>query len=190
MTYSYNTWKITWYAHVDRIETWIFFRWVTNLSLASRLCKLLFLLICTIKTGYDSNREGGSLSMYHIAKITVCWHQWREKNWTLRRPWCWMIYYSVKTSKEGNKTLLSTLIYILSFCNSMSESGGYCWKLVMDLTQRHIIVFVFKVSASFASYDFIFSSFLLFNFYLCVLFIQSHQNNRSSHFSCILLVQF
>lgn len=59
-----------------------------------------------------------------------------------------MIYYSVKSSKEGNKTSLSTLIYILSFCNSMRESGGYCRKLVMDFTQRCGIVFVFRVSAS------------------------------------------
>lgn len=84
-----------------------------------------------------------------------------------------MIYYSVKTSKERNKTSLSTLIYILSFCNSMSESGGYCRKLVMDFTQRHIIAFVFKISASFTLYDFIFSSFLLFNFYLCIFFARS-----------------
>ena len=89
-----------------------------------------------------------------------------------------MIYYSVKTSKEGNKTSLSTLIYILSLCNSMSESGGYCQKLVMDFTQRCIIVFVCKVSASCALYDFIFTPFLLFNFYLCIFFTHSDQNDR------------
>lgn len=68
-----------------------------------------------------------ALYMYHIVGIIVCRFQQREWFWILRGPrsWICMIYYSAKTSKEGNKTSLSTLIYILSFCNSVSESGGY-----------------------------------------------------------------
>lgn len=89
-----------------------------------------------------------------------------------------MIYYSVKTSKEGNRTSLSTLIYILSFCNSMSKQVGIAEKWLWISPKDIIIVFVFKVSSSFILYDFIFSSFLLFNFYLCISFIHSDQNDR------------
>lgn len=166
---------------IERTKTWVFLRWEAN-SILAGLRKQISTLTELLNEDrrYQQESKSFALYMYHIVGITICRPQQRQHSWILRGLWCWicMIYYSVKISKEGNKTSSSTLIYTLSFCNSMSKSGGYFWKLVMDFTQRHIIVFLFKVSVSFTSYDFIFSSLLSFNFYLWIYFTHSDHSDR------------